>query len=458
METNVSGNSRGNCQQSLSELLSAINESETNIRDQIALINRQVAAEENVDHFAILATITSRVGDNIDNFRSGNSRQVFAALFDIFAAVAQFIPLAGPLVSSVFKLLYLIIRPRSNIGALVDGVINEALRNFEDQALRSMAYGTRRTFCVAIAYLSDMDGGSDMNPWEISPMIQLTIFSGVEFLAVLGRKLKGYTLNGGEHEKAMAFIKLYCELSSLRYSVLYEMYCIARSTGYTNNTARSIMSVINDAKEEDARLLHFLSQPGIENILFFSVVNLFDDRWLTVNRFMDFIGLEFQNLSMLTEGEYQISPEAWPRKNLTVNMLRIVESRTYLRESGAIIFTATEEENVFFITTRKYPYCRFYMANDKCGFIRGTQNDKDGADRWKVIRLQDGTYMFSTRKWPNWFMYMVDTHIGWARESRIILSSGLKSYILSTISLLNPQEREEGTKEDMYSIHKVSDE
>lgn len=41
---------------------------------------------------------------------------------------------------------------------------------------------------------------------------------------------------------------------------------------------------------------------------------------------------------------------------------------------------------------------------------------------------------------------------------RMKFNIGLKSYILSTISLLNPQEREEGTKEDMYSIHKVSDE
>ena len=55
------------------------------------------------------------------------------------------------------------------------------------------------------------------------------------------------------------------------------------------------------------------------------------------------------------------------------------------------------------------------MNGDSKGYLKGTNVLPGHEGQWKIVQFKDGNYMLSTRKWPNWFIYMDATSHGWIR-------------------------------------------
>ncbi|KAJ8308189.1 hypothetical protein KUTeg_013063 [Tegillarca granosa] len=415
-------NSAESCTLLLDNIQSSVHNSELSeqIEIQLEKIKNELKSEKNVDTIELTTTMLKKIVSNMDKLRSGKPLTVISGLCDIISETVSLVPYIGPLIASVFGLLSHVFGMfdggRQNMSNLIQKIVNEALSRFEDTLLRRKYYGMKRAFSVSSAFLSGMDGGERISEHEIAAMGGcVPIYQGVTFLGILGSKLKEYSLEDGQHKKTMAFVKLYCELAFMRYSVLYQMFSVARSTGHSEYMARSIWRVIENDKLEDKDVLKFLTEPEYENREFFIQVNLFDDKWTVVKNFMSFINIEFQDLSFLANGHYHLSPQAWDYSKVYINFANIVQGCSYPDDTAKITFKETDEKNVFVIETKAYPGYKLFMVQDADGYVRASRYDKNGAEKWKIIRLADDKYLISNKKWPDWFMYMSNTAAGWLK-------------------------------------------
>lgn len=413
------------CSLSLDNIQSSVGNSELSdqIEVQLQKIRNELKSERNIDTIKLTTTMLKTIVSNMDKLRSGKPLTVMCGLCDIISETVSLVPFIGPLIGAVFGLLSYVFGMfdggQQNMSSLIKKIINEALSRFEDTLLRRKYYGMKRAFSVSSAFLSGMDGGEGIAKHEIAAMGGcVPIYQGVTFLGILGSKLKEYSLEDGQHEKTMAYVKLYCELAFLRYSVLYQMYSVARSTGHSEYMARSTLKVIENDKLEDRDVLKFLAEPEYDNRLFFMQVNLFDEKWSIVKDFMLFIGLEFQDLSSLTDGHYHLSPEAWDYCKVYINYANVVQGCSYPDDTAKIAFIETEEKNVFYMETKAYQGYKLFMVQDTCGFVRASCYSKDEAEKWKIMKLSNNKYLISNKKWPDWFMYMSNTAAGWLRGNQ----------------------------------------
>lgn len=88
-------------------------------------------------------------------------------------------------------------------------------------------------------------------------------------------------------------------------------------------------------------------------------------------------------------------------------------------EQGHWLFTEVSGGR-YLISPKKWPNWYMYMQDNGTGNVKGWNGDPGPQGHWKLTKKDTttigdrnfNTYLLSTEKWPNWFMYMENNASG----------------------------------------------
>ncbi len=198
--------------------------------------------------------------------------QKVQGIIQLVSALAPVVSVAGVVVSAIPHLVSSFLGTLGDwhTGKAVETLITEALEKYRSQELREKGAGVGKEFAVALGYM----GGLGTNPTskEIDDLLRVfTPQTGVKFLGELMSNIQGHAgkkKNEKEARELLEAVRLYCQLSSMREFLLYQMYYVmANSQGAEERegTLRAIQKVL-DVEKSCNRDLEFLLVPSLTQI------------------------------------------------------------------------------------------------------------------------------------------------------------------------------------------------
>ena len=109
--------------------------------------------------------------------------------------------------------------------------------------------------------------------------------------------------------------------------------------------------------------------------------------------------------------------------------------------------TQIESTDKYLLSPMKWPNWYMYMQDNSDGNIRGWKGDPGPQGHWMITQkgtvIVNGqsvpTYVFSTCKWPDWYMYMQDNYAGNVRGCKG--DPGIQGYFIMNEVQLYPGEQ-----------------
>ncbi|CAC5388435.1 unnamed protein product [Mytilus coruscus] len=291
--------------------------------------------------------------------------------------------------------------------------------------LKTKVRGTLATFHVSESYLRTLESEcQDVNQKDIDHMMcVIDLYQGSAIL----RNLK-YDIENGiklqivvEPKRIICLVNLYVRIAAIRSSMLWRMYSILTrcekkclgvwemndsEVAHTSDVIRNIIKKEDDIHKQ---CLLFLTEPDCDTI---TVLTLFNpSEHIEITTFVESLGMEFQRLSDVLQGEFSISSEEWKDSELAMSnnhwasmwsMCSPTENQNIFRFQEV-----STEDSIFTIWSIRWPSWYVHMSrNRSCrGFDKSSREIGPQA-QWKILRLKNGKFMMSPLQWPCRFAYL----------------------------------------------------
>ena len=423
LTVDVEARIRPSVRRSLQQIKTSMTSAGKNVRARVDRISYYLNSDEGSSQTETVCSAVETIGGAVSSLTSDITVEIVSGTLDVISAVSSLIPVVGPIISTVFSLIGTIFGAiggggSEDVGSVVRREIERALNNYDDSQLRAEANGAKRVYRISHAYLASK-GGAPINEHEISALSShVPVYQGIRFIGILAQKVRENSQSSDRDQvkRAMEYLHLYVTLAVMRSSILWEMYALVKAASNSDWTAAAIQRVIIAEEDHDKHFLKFLLEPEYSQAIFFAYFNL--SEWPQTITFMEKKGLAIQRHNHLTRGSHSLRPEKWTDWYMLMynNKYGTMIGSTTLDEQSLFYFDSiSNEDNIFYMRSKKWPSWYIYMTDGDEGLCEGWEDEPGPAGEWKVIRFKDGKYMLSPRRWPNWFIYMTDDDYAYIR-------------------------------------------
>ncbi|CAC5385535.1 unnamed protein product [Mytilus coruscus] len=256
-------------------------------------------------------------------------------------------------------------------------------------------------------------------------MSVIDLYQGSEILRNLKCNIEnGINLkNVVEAKRIISFVNLYVRIAAIRSSMLWRMYsiltcCQQKCLGVSEmndsevpHTSDVIRNIIKKEDDIHKQCLLFLTEPDCNTITVLTLFNPSDN--IEITTFVRSLGMEFQRLSNVLQGEFSISSERWKDYGLIMSSNgwgSIWGSYSPTKNQNLFRFQeVSTEDSIFTIWSIRWPSWYVHMSCDRrCrGFDKSSREIGPPA-QWKILRLKNGRFMMSPLQWPCRYAYISD--------------------------------------------------
>ena len=396
------------------------------VGERVDKISAYLDSEGGSSQMDAISSSLETIGEAVPSLTSVDTVEIVSGTLDVISAASDLIPVAGPIISTVFSLIGTIFGAvaggggaTEDVGTVVRKEIEKALNKYDDSQLKAEADGAMRVYRISHAYLARKEGEAKIREYEIAALsAHVPVYQGIKFLGILGRKVKDYSKGSYsvQVKRAMEYMQLYVTLAIMRYSILWELYALVKTSPGMNFTAEAIHRVIIEEDDHDKSILNFMhGLPDYPQAVFFAIFD--PSEWPITITFMKKKGLNYvyQGFSYLAYRHRYLMPEKGRFKYMYMknDPWGNTRGRNDLHAQGLFYFDLKPgENNVFYIRSFKWSKWYLYMKDEEKGGCRGKGRKPGPEGEWIVVKFKDGRFMLSTKAWPNKYMYMKDDSNG----------------------------------------------
>ncbi|XP_071149037.1 toxin CfTX-B-like [Mytilus edulis] len=358
----------------------------------------------------------------IPSLRCTRTADVVVASLKIVSIMATAaIPGFGPFASGIISVCSIILGTLWQDNEDNDSTI---IKGIEAEELKTKVRGILATFHVSELYLRTLESKcQDVNQKDIDHMMSvIDLYQGSEILGNLRCDIEnGINLEDVVKAKQIiCLVNLYVRVAAIRSSMLWRMYSILTCQQkcpwfwemYDSKVPHTSDVIRNIIKKEDdihKQCLLFLTEPDCDTITILTLFN--PSEHIEISTFVRSLGMEFQRLSDVLQGEFSISSERWKDYGL------IMSSNgwgsmwgSYSPNENQNIFKFQEvstEDSIFTIWSIRWPSWYVEMSRDRrCRGIDKSTKKIGPPAIWKILRLKNGHFMMSPLQWPCRYAYI----------------------------------------------------
>nr|Q9GV72.1 RecName: Full=Toxin CrTX-A; AltName: Full=CRT-1; AltName: Full=CrTX-B; AltName: Full=Toxin 1; AltName: Full=Toxin-A; AltName: Full=Toxin-B; Flags: Precursor [Carybdea rastonii]BAB12728.1 toxin-1 [Carybdea rastonii] len=366
--------------------------------------------------------ILGSVGSALGKLNSGDATKIISGCLDIVAGIAT--TFGGPVgmgigavasfVSSILSLF-----TGSSAKNSVAAVIDRALSKHRDEAIQRHAAGAKRDFAESSAFIQVMKQQSNLTDSDLSIIAaNVPVYKFSNFIGQLESRISqgAATTSLSDAKRAVDFILLYCQLVVMRETLLVDLAILYRK-GNAEHVASAVENANRVNKELAADTLDFLHKLIPEQALIGAVYHPISasETSKAILNYTKYFGVpdvprpignrryKFTNSYWNT---YSICSEAYMGNYMFRGCSNVRNPNIRVSKMSDGFYTMENSDR------RK-----LYITKHDQGWGWGTL-DEDPGDQghMRFIPLRHGKYMVSSKRWPNWFMYMESSASGYIRS------------------------------------------
>ena len=375
------------------------------MENSIQTIERFLMTTEYNDYFNELEyhNTVKGIAAVIDYMRGIRTRDVVVASLKIMAIMASAAPGYGKIASKILSLCSVIL---DRIWKVNQNTHSNIIDDINVEELRSNIRDILARFRVSELFLSTLESHlNNIQENDINNMMSvIDFYQGSEFLEKVRciirneRDLK----NKDEAERIICLTNLYVRIAAIRSSILWRMFSIS-TMKRVSATSDAIKNVIKNENDKHKEFLLLFIEPDETTIDLLTLFN--PSEQIEVASFVRSLGLQFQQLSDVLQGEFSIKSEK--RRDYGIIMSynfwgSVWGSHSPIGNQNLFKFVSvSKEDNIFAIFSIKWP--SWYVHMDREGICRGNNVSSKGIGpraRWKILRLKNGNFIMSPIQWP----------------------------------------------------------
>nr|T1PRE3.1 RecName: Full=Toxin CfTX-A; AltName: Full=Toxin A; Short=TX-A; Flags: Precursor [Chironex fleckeri]AFQ00676.1 toxin A precursor [Chironex fleckeri] len=402
-------NQLNNVQQDTAAIKSALEELKTEVSASPSTVSQ-------------VSEVVNTVGSSLTKFTSGDAFNIVSGCLDLLSTVAS--TFGGPYgiaISAVISLVSSILSLFAGDGfdSATRKVIEEAFKTHRDQELRDSVNGARRTFNDVIAFLKGASKHGNVTEQElevISKGVPLTKLS--DTLGILESRInRGSTsTDAAEAERTVEFIFLYLQLATMRDTLITNFILILKQVPAADTYANAVSISLDANKESVRETIDFLHNMEAKNAVcgayYYPIYH--SEMTKSILSFAKFFGLPDPPRNTFG-GVYRVQNRYWPTWYICKESYmgnHMFRGCSNVR-SPSVQIRALENGYQKINLRGK----NMYITKHAQGWAWGTADNDPGEQGYFVfVPLKSGYYMISTKKWPNYFVYMESSASGYIRS------------------------------------------
>lgn len=352
----------------------------------------------------------------------GDRHEFFEGILAVLYGISRLNPLDNLIISKVLSLASSIMH-----AFLTDGnKVSVAVRKSIESAMDHSADSERIKDNTVTAYQNSFAFLINEGPFEEENIAnEMPIYRDVEFLEILTGKIEENRESRDNLEalRAIEYTNIYVKLAILRTCMLEILHTAVKQIHDKERLATRIKQIIIDNQNKDKTLLTFLTKPDYS--LKLVSVAAYPSPLPLVNHYLEYLNLESSrigelgNFSFETKGiSFGLTRSSWGFYNdgeMTCN------DKDKDSEYFFYLSPVPRGDNLFYIQSKKEPHLYVFMRNSPFAQCYASKRIPGPEGQWQVKRLTDGRYIFSTQKWPEWFLK------GIKRE--VLAGTGISNYV-----------------------------
>ena len=193
-------------------------------------------------------TLKLLLSDKVDDERTPADTAV--AVLGVISKLSCYAGPIGQSVSSLAALVSLLIGGRTGgkAGDMAERTVKKALRDHSQEELMVELSGLARLYREAQTYMNTLGTGKDLTASEVTHILSMYSLTRepIRLLEKLRRhierNLKQRTVEGAR--QVLKLTRMYCQMSTTRWLLLYQMCHLASQCKETNDTARGMKAVL----------------------------------------------------------------------------------------------------------------------------------------------------------------------------------------------------------------------
>lgn len=352
--------------------------------------------------------------------------QAMGVIFNIAHVLQPLVPAVGLAGKVIFWLGALLMKDNNSVESIVERSFQKVLRKHADQQLIVKSYAALDTFKNSIRMINSALNATpgSVKQHEISFFTDCHVAKGMDSISELKATILARmdSKNIHDFDSINDLVEIHTTLTFIRCYLLWTMFLLVRSVQECDTIASSLqeegLSIMVDLKS----FYSIFAFPKHSQALFFSFFNI--DKCPKTKYAFDINKIRFQNLENLTSGTgaFTLRPKRWPRCFMSasrdpLHWLTCAKDRSN-RQCRFVFEPVSGKTNIFHIRCVSWP-ATFVLMTVFFKYCRCSGGEKDLQFEWKIFRFEDGTYMLSARKWPSYFMYMMNNPTGSIRGRQL---------------------------------------
>nr|Q9GNN8.1 RecName: Full=Toxin CaTX-A; Short=Toxin-A; AltName: Full=CAT-1; AltName: Full=Toxin CaTX-B; Short=Toxin-B; Flags: Precursor [Alatina alata]BAB12727.1 toxin-A [Alatina alata]BAB87816.1 toxin-A [Alatina alata] len=385
---------------------------------------QEAVKKEPATTIAKVSTIVGSVGGSLSKFKSGDPFDVASGCLDIIASVAT--TFGGPygiaigavasLISSILSLF-----SGNSMGSAIKQVIDDAFKKYRDQELEDNVKGAKRTFNAVITFVNSVSKTENLTEVHLDSVrdaVRVDAFTNM--LGVLESRINRGSVSTDNNEamRTINFIFLYLQLSVMRETLLTQVILLYKRAGGAYDELALSLSLTSDQNKEATReTVTFLHQMETKYSLCGSYYYPIDHSKAAIGilKLTKFFGVPDPARYTFDGLYYRMQNRAWNRYSICKESYAGNHMFRGCKDSSYHGIRIKKLENGYHTITLRSK--AMYVTKHAQGWGWGTADEDPGEQGYfTFIPLTNGFYMVSTKKWPDYFVYMESSAHGYIRS------------------------------------------
>nr|T1PQV6.1 RecName: Full=Toxin CfTX-B; AltName: Full=Toxin B; Short=TX-B; Flags: Precursor [Chironex fleckeri]AFQ00677.1 toxin B precursor [Chironex fleckeri] len=390
---------------------------------QETLTELKTTVSANPSRISQVSAVVKSVGSSLAKFKTGDPYNIVSGCLDILSSIAT--TYNGPYgvgLGAVASLLSSVIGLFAQDGFKnsLKSIVDEAFKRYRDEELQGQLKGASRTFNDVIGTLKNLtDKDTAVTDLEFSlatSSVSVSQFSNM--LGIIESRINtgSTTTDLAEAKRTVDFIFLYLELAVMRETLLTQLILFTKKLGKFENYANGISASIDANKQAVHDTILFLHQMEPKNAVcgayYYPVHH--SDVSEGIFTFTRYFGLPDPPRNTF-QGVYRVENRYWPAWHICKESYmgnHMFRGCSYIKSAGVHISAL---DNGYLKLNLKGK--NMYITKHAQGWAWGTADNDPGEQGYFIfVPLKSGYYMISTKKWPNYFVYMESSASGYIRS------------------------------------------
>lgn len=353
----------------LQDLVPASSKNSEAILLQINVIEKYLASNSE-NSSRILETLKT-IGSIPTLIQDHHIEQACCVFISVAHVLQPLIPIAGVAGKALFWFAAMMLRDKQCIGTLVEKSLEKVLTKHTDQELETEAKGTMKEFRRTLTVIDTAFelGPESVNQHELIFFTNSQVFKGIKLITKLQERIVNAVDSRvvEDVEKINDFFEHYTTVVSMRIYLLWMFETLVTKSASTSCFTAIVLKKI--AETEQKEVVDFFKQfrsPQHKQALFFSHLDI--SSCPITKLFLNYHGIEIQNLTNLTNGVFTLIPQKWPTCYMSVsrfppNLLVYARDGTKNKKCKFLFEPVKRGGNIFRIRSISSPTKHVFMGS-----------------------------------------------------------------------------------------------